>query len=102
MKITDNPILNELTENDIEYTVTKEGIRLDGFYKSGSILLVLDENNTFMAIARYEEKTKINYVGDLIELNYNWWLWSKNRFGGWRYPDDKWLNLFNKLNLVVE
>ena len=77
MKITDNPILNELTENDIEYTVTKEGIRLDGFYKSGSILLVLDENNTFMAIARYEEKTKINYVRK--KQLFMWKMWGKRK-----------------------
>lgn len=83
--------------NSIEYII-------DGFYKSGSVRLMEcgDEEATMVAISRYEERTYIDSVQDIIQLNYDWWQRSKDRFDGWINPDPSWLPLLLKAGLVKE
>jgi hypothetical protein len=103
MPITDNHILNQLTKNNIDYMVTKEGVKIDGFYKSDTILLVLnDETGEFLAIGRYDDKRQIRSFEDLIIYNYDWWLTSEHRYKGWEKPNPKWIDFILKLGLRIE
>lgn len=104
----DNPILNKLTENDIDYTVTKQGIKIEGFYKSGCITLIplLNSNGyfiSFKAIARYNDTRIITSFDDLVRFNYDWWMYSRDRgYDGWKNPDEKFANHFSRLGLITK
>jgi hypothetical protein len=103
MPITDNHILNQLTKNNIDYMVTKEGIKINGFYKSDIILLVLnEETGGFLAIGRYDDKREINDFNDLVNYNYDWWLASHWKFEDWKMPDSNWIEHIKKLGLRLE
>lgn len=70
---------------------------IEGFYKSGCINIILNgQTGHFEAHARYNETTEIDNISDLVLLNYDWWLRSRDRFDGWAQPDDKWKNLLIK------
>jgi len=99
-------IINELVSNGIsvrlEYKIqTRESsFIVDGFYKSGEVNLVKQDGKV-IAHARYDEKTEIDSLRDIVELNYNWWLKSKERFEGWKNPDPKWIPLLEKFNFIT-
>jgi len=70
---------------------------VDGFYKSGTVFLLPKTDKTFTAISRYDERTDIAFIEDLVALNYQWWEYSKDRgFDGWLSPNDWWLPLLEK------
>lgn len=71
---------------------------VDDFYKSGSITIE-EENGKLIATARYNEKTTITKPEDIVQLNYRWWDYSKDRFEGWRYPNPTWEKLFDMFEL---
>ena len=95
-------LLNELLEANFEYSVSKAGVYLEGFYKSSGITLVYDDvEQNWVATARYNEKTVVNTLDDLVHLNYQWWQYSKDRYEGWANPEEEWLPLMVKLGLVT-
>jgi len=97
-----NDLLEELLEADFTYTVSKAGVYLDGFYKSSGVTLVFDDvKQEWVATARYNEKTVVESLDDLVHLNYQWWQYSKDRYDGWVAPEEKWLPLMVKLGLVT-
>ena len=67
---------------------------IDDFYKSGTISIE-EEEGKLIATARYNEKTEINEPKDIVNLNYEWWNFSKDRFDGWRKPSETWKKLFD-------
>jgi len=71
---------------------------IDDFYKSGTISIE-EENGKLIATARYNEKTEIKSPKDIVKLNYEWWDFSKDRFDGWKEPNDTWKNLFDMYEL---
>lgn len=95
-------LLNELLEADLNYTVSKAGVYLEGFYKSSGVTLNYDDvAQQWVATARYNEKTVVDTLDDLVHLNYQWWQFSKNRYEGWANPEENWLPLMVKLGLVT-
>lgn len=77
---------------------------LQGFYKSGDIKL-FERNGSLFAMARYDELTELSEnepFDSLISLNYQWWQSSKDRWGGWKNPEEKWLKYFLEKGLVKE
>jgi hypothetical protein len=85
----------------IEPTITKNGLVIDGFYKSGTILLTHDEEN-FIVKARYNEETTITSFDDLVYLNYGWWQRSKDRSDWWKQPNLTWADEMVRLGLVTK
>lgn len=94
-----NEIVEHLLYCGVEPKITKDGLVIDGFYKSGEIVLVSDKKD-FIAKARYGEETKITNFDDLVHLNYNWWQRSKDRFDGWKNPEEPWASEMVRLGLV--
>lgn len=89
-------IIKELVDNDIEVVLTKEGYRLGGFYKSGTMLLVPYENGqNFMAVDRYGSKKEILELEDIVSLNFYWWIKEHQT-----NPNPNWLPLLEKFNFV--
>jgi len=74
---------------------------VDGFYKSDSISIE-EENGKLIATARYDEKTEIEDPRDIVELNYKWWNYSKDRFDGWREPSENWKRLFDMYDINIK
>lgn len=93
-------IVEELVEKGYEVTVSKAGIKVDGFYKSGTVLLNELEDGTLTATDRYGKETVLNSFEDLVYLNFSWWKTSKER--GWGEPNSFWLEEFKTLGLVKE
>jgi len=71
---------------------------VDGFYKSGTISIE-EENGKLIATSRYNKKTEIKSPKDIVKLNYEWWDFSKDRFDGWKVPNDTWKKLFDMHDL---
>jgi len=71
---------------------------IDNFYKSGTISIE-EENGKLIATARYNEKTEIVEPKDIVNLNYQWWQYSKDRYEGWKYPLEIWSRLFKIFEL---
>lgn len=71
---------------------------IDGFYKSGTISIE-EIDGKLIATARYNETKEIVTPKDIVELNYQWWEYSKDRFDGWEIPSEIWKNLFDKYDL---
>lgn len=104
-----NKIIEELIKNGIpvtcEYNSKTEQIEyvVNGFYKSGEIRLIDDKNNgSLSSYGRYNEIRVIFELRDIVELNYDWWQYSKDRFDGWKNPDGKWIPLLEKFELITK
>jgi hypothetical protein len=92
-------IISGVSLNDNELS-----FRLDGFYKSGDILLYEKDNHLF-ALARYDEITELddeNPFNSLVWLNFDWWDKSKDRYEGWNNPNSKWLPYLIEIGLIKE
>ena len=102
-----NKIIEELLKKGVPVEMIhnkdtdKTEFVLDGFYKSGEIRLIEKEEKLY-AHARYNEVTEINSLFDLVNLNYDWWKYSEDRFDGWINPDPTWLPLLLEFGLVKE
>jgi len=97
-------ILKELAVNGIYAIINHNNTSnkeyyIDGFYKSGLIKLVEIEGKIF-AHSRYNTKTEILSIKDLIHLNFLWWKYSKDLFYGWALPNCIWLTLLIKEGLI--
>lgn len=92
--------ISVLMEHNIEFDRTEYIIH--GFYKSGTVKLIECEDAALQAIARYDQKTYVNSVRDIVELNYDWWQKSKDRFDGWKEPDPFWIKLLLKYDFIKE
>ena len=106
-KVNFNKMINKVIEESIkigipikcEYVPNRGFVyEVDGFYKSETVSIE-EENNVLIATARYNEKTEINTPKDIVELNYKWWEYSKDRYDGWKYPSEKWKDLFDMYGL---
>lgn len=99
-------IIKELLQKGIEIAgvYLKNGelaVVLSGFYKSGTATLFRQDNKV-VAATRYNEVTEISDFEDLVQLNYRWWQYSKDRYEGWSAPDSAWLPHLIELGLVKE
>jgi hypothetical protein len=98
-KYLTNSIIKALIERDISVTITKNGFKVEGFYKSNEITLVPDGKG-FIVISRYNEKTDIEDFDDLVYLNFSWWDRSKDKYEGWATPDTKWVADMERLGYI--
>jgi hypothetical protein len=85
---------------ELELKNDKIGFKIDGFYKSGSVTLI-QEDDDFIAYARYNETELIHNLADLACYNKYWWSISKERSDCWKQPDKKWLPILLKFNLIT-
>lgn len=104
-----NKIIEEILKNGIpvsmEYNKEKNKIVyiIEGFYKSGSINLEEKENeDVLIATARYDEQTIVESFKDLVSLNYDWWMYSKDKYDGWKSPESRWLPFLLEMGLVKQ
>ena len=98
-------LICELVENDIAVSLHKDGWHVHGFYKSGHITLTPTVNDMgpesmYTATARYDERTSICSLHDLVGLNFDWWQRSKDRAPSWEQPDAMWVDLLVKEGFV--
>lgn len=98
-KYLENPIIKALVERNITVIITKDGFKVNGFYKSNEITLIPDGRG-FIAISRYDEKTDIEDFDDLVYLNFSWWNRSKDRYEGWAIPDIEWVADMERLGYI--
>lgn len=76
---------------------------LDGFYKSGTVILYKTSTGKRECVARYNETNIIENFDDLVYLNYDWWIRSRDRSEGWQTPHDYWKHhLINKKLVTVD
>ena len=61
-----------LVRSEYNVQAEKPEFVIGGFYKSGDVRLI-EDNGKLIAHARYDEKTEISSLRDIVELNYNWW-----------------------------
>lgn len=102
-----NKIIEQVLENEIPVTLRMNRIThkveyiIEGFYKSDTVKLT-EEADHLLAIARYDERTEIYSLYDLVKLNYRWWNFSKDRFNDWASPCVYWIPLWIKAGLIKE
>lgn len=106
------PILNSILMELLRRHIPVE-LRLDdqerityvvnGFYKSGEVVLVSvdDDDDYLLSRSRYGEEIGIFDWDDMVRLNYDWWIHSRDRHDGWKEPNSKWINEFVRLGLVA-
>lgn len=82
--------------------ISRSKFIVDGFYKSGTVCVDIDECTI---TARYDEVSSIynnDLIQTLVDINYDWWLRSKDRYDGWKNPDSLWIKLLMEYGLIHE
>lgn len=98
-------IIKEVSKYNIEievnYSENSDSIEylIGGFYKSGIVSLYCLDEQIFVR-GRYNEIDVIYDIEDLVQLNYRWWINSRERYNGWIAPSQEWIPLLEKYNLI--
>jgi hypothetical protein len=97
-----HPIVAEMLARGIEPTLTAEGLVLQGFYKSGTVTLVMTQEGKLYLHSRYDhyEKDEITSLRDIVEINIYWWEYSKDRNPNWAVPCEPWATLAVEMGLL--
>lgn len=95
-----HPIVLELVEKGFELKVRKSGIFIEGFYKSGTVEMIINEEDQLIAKSRYNQEDVIETFNDLVYLNYEWWQKSKGRSDHWTSPANEWGEFMVELGLA--
>ena len=97
MQITIPDFIIDIVNEGVHVRILPNGFMVDGFYKSGSVDITPNEDDTgWIATARYNEKSMILNTSDIVSLNYDWWQRGKDSFNGWKNPAEGWGPLFVK------
>lgn len=95
------PFFHELAEKGVSFNM--EGLsgifHVDGFYRNGPMQLQVMENDDIIAIDKNNKKTLVRNYGDLLKLNFQWWVRSSTR-STYVIPHKPWINDFMKDGLV--
>lgn len=95
--------IEELVEAGIPVHLQKGGsFYIEGFYKSGGVLIIKDSKGGWQLKARYGEVSSINFLEDIVQANYNWWQRSKERNEFWQQPDPAWVPLLVQFEFIKE
>jgi len=100
-----NAIIFDLLKNNFSVEMSYDNekslieYRLTGFYKSSGVVLT-ESGEKLIAIARYDETTEINDIRDLVALNYEWWISSRDRSESWKNPEQAWIPLLEKYGFI--
>lgn len=85
MNILQHPLLQSIAQNKIRVTVEQHNfgdearpkmepcVIIEGFSKSGTVMLFTDSGGVVKALARCSELTVIEDFDDLVALAYDWW-----------------------------
>lgn len=103
-----NEITRELIEKGIDPVLTKDGLKIEGFYKSNTMILKRTDHSEdsglpiFIAIDRYKYEKDIYDFNDLVYLNHYWWLDAKERWKGevFSEPSPIWKEEMIRLGLI--
>jgi hypothetical protein len=99
--MTLHPLISVLLDKGLSVSLSKEGYLVDGFHKSGTVLLKEVENeNHLLCLSRYEKEDIITCFDDLVFLNFYWYEVTKERNNNEYHPGEFWLNEYLRLNLV--
>lgn len=71
----------------------------DGFYKSDGMARLQVDGDRLVLHARYEEKTQINGLEDIVQCSKSWHEYSHDKFDGWREPPAHWARLYEKVTV---
>lgn len=96
-----HPLITEMVIKGIEPTIKAGGLSISGFYKSDTVLLYFDiQKDGLVAEDRYGDKTEIETLRDLVELNLLWWAASANRSPTWLHPQQPWRDIAIEMGLL--
>lgn len=85
MNILQHPLLQSIAKNHIVFHVEQHNfgdeakpnmepvVIIEGFSKSGTVMLYTDSGGAVKALARYNELNIIEDFDDLVALAYSWW-----------------------------
>lgn len=97
-------IILEMLDKGFQFNLYKKEekmyFQLEGFYKSGTVDLHVDDNGELIAESRYNKKEVITSFDDMVALNYDWWSSSKDRADFWQTPNEKWLPYLIEMGYV--
>lgn len=100
----DCPIIQKLLDLEIPVQLDKQGYRIEGFYKHGSVLLKKPYAETggalYLVEGRYGDLEEIFSWEDLVRLNFAEWQKFYDRFDGWSDPDPRWLPELLRIGLI--
>lgn len=83
-----------------EASVTGIAYKIDGFYKSGTAILVPKASGRLLAKTRYGNEDDIDDFRELVALNHQWWVRSKDRHDGWERPAEPWATWMVEFGMV--
>jgi len=70
----------------------------DGFYKSDGMARLVVENGRLFLRARYDKKTEIGCIDDVVRCSKEWHKYSEKLFEGWETPPANWQRLYTRLD----
>ena len=93
-------VMVKLAKKGIDVRLVDYNIyEITGFYKSGTILVNLDEQTIKSRYDEFVHFEEDDLLVKLVECNFDWWLRSKDRYDGWMYMDKPWQELYEELNI---
>ena len=100
-------VVSLLAHEGIPTTVSKQGNMLiasfvDGFYKSDGLAFLKVENGRLYLCARYNDKTEIHGIDDVIRCSREWHEHSKDRLQAWKAPPAHWAALYGRLSVAAK
>ena len=93
-----SPINVELVAD--EDSLTGIAYKIYGFYKSGDAILVPKAGGRLLAKTRYDNEDDIDSFRELVALNHQWWVRSKDRHDGWAAPAEPWATWMVEFGMV--
>ena len=106
LAVMSSSIVEECLKRGVEIVVSKHGVKIDGFYKSGCVWLSLgglpEHKGKIIAVSRYGEVTLLESIKDLLELNLYWWEFTQERNSQPISLDSPWLEMAIEQGIVEE
>lgn len=95
-------VITILVDKEFDVRRTKVGYKVGGFYKSDFMTIYSHASDelTFSAVDRYSCVSELRDFDDLVRLNHQWWIRSRNRSDAWSEPDLRWGKEFIRLGLA--
>jgi len=85
-QLLEHPVVEECLFHGLELLVSERGIRVEGFYKSNTVNLVIGDGKQplelrgkLLAIGRWGEVSVIDTFKSLVECNLYWWEITQSR-----------------------
>jgi hypothetical protein len=96
--------IEECLDEEIPVGLKKENGRIsfeiDGFYKSGTIKVYQDSEDSWTAHDRYGRVYTVDSFQELVGINFSWWQSSKERSSAWEQPDPRWIKALERFGYI--